>query len=139
MHEVVEALTQHQWLVWAWRLVVWAAAAYLFTLGALAFIRPAIVNGFFEGFVASARINFLEAAIRLIVGLAFMGVSPDTKLPTVLFWFGAILALTAIPMMFLYNFHKRQAEWAIPFAKRMLPLMGVSAIALAALIVWAIT
>jgi hypothetical protein len=42
-------------------------------------------------------------------------------------------------MMFLYRFHKSQAVWAIPFAKRILPLMGVVAIAVGVLIAWALT
>jgi hypothetical protein len=41
--------------------------------------------------------------------------------------------------MFLHRFQRRQAVWSIPFAKRILPLMGISAIALGGLIVWAIT
>lgn len=139
MDEIAQALTRPEWLSWAWRSVVWVSAAYLLILGALVFVRPAVVHRFFEGFASSNRINFLEAAVRLIVGLAFMAVSPETKLSSVFFWFGAALTATAIPMMFLYKLHKRQAPWAVPFAKRILPLMGVSAIALGALIVWALS
>lgn len=140
MNDVAQELTQHEWLAWTWRSIVWASAAYLLILGLLVFIRPVIIHRFFEGFVSSSRINFLEACLRLIVGLAFIAVSPETKLPVVVFFsFGAVLAATAVPMMFLYELHKRQAVWAIPFAKRILPLMGVSAIALGALIVWALS
>jgi uncharacterized protein YjeT (DUF2065 family) len=138
MNEVAQALSRLEWLAWTWRSVVWASAAYLLILGALVFMRPAIVHRFFEGFVSSSRINFLEAALRLIVGLAFMAVSPETKLSVVFFWFGAALAATAIPMMFLYELHKRQAVWPIPLARRILPLMGVSAVALGTLILWAL-
>ncbi|MEQ1899929.1 MAG: hypothetical protein ABL866_04270 [Devosia sp.] len=137
MSQIVEPLTQHDALIWAWRLIVWASAAYLIVLGALIFLRPSIVHRFFDGFVSSTGVNFLEAALRLMIGLAFMGISPESKLPFVYFCFGAILTATAIPMMFLYHFHKRQAAWAIPFAKRILPLMGVCAIALGAAISWA--
>ena len=91
MNEVAQALTPSSLLVWAWRLVVWVSAAYLLALGALVFIRPAVVHRFIDGFVASHR------------------------------------------------FQRRQAVWAVPFAKRILPLMGISAIALGGLIVWAIT
>ncbi len=136
MNDVVQALTQYELLIAAWRLVVWASAAYLLALGALAFVRPAIINRFLEGFAASWRINFLEAALRLIVGLALMAVSPETKLPLVFFWFGVVLAVTAIPMMFLYRLHKRQAVWVLPLTRRILPLMGIVAIALGVLIVW---
>jgi hypothetical protein len=138
MNDVAQALNAQEWLAWAWRSIVWASAAYVFVLGVLVFVRPAIVHRFFDGFVSSNRVNLLEAVLRLIVGLAFMAVSPDTKLPAAVFGFGAVLAGTAVPMMFLYQFHKRQAVWAIPLAKRILPLMGAIAIALGALTGWAL-
>jgi hypothetical protein len=69
-----------------------------------------------------------------MIGLALMGVAPETKAPSWLFGFGAVLAATSIPLMFLHELHRRQAVWVIPFAKRFLPLMGLVAIALGALI-----
>ncbi len=139
MNEDAQALAPHELLAWVWRLPVWASAAYLLALGALVFLRPSLVHRFFGGLAASWRINFLEAVLRLIVGLAFVAVSPETRLPLLFFWFGAALAITAIPMMFLYRFHKRQAVWVIPLTKRILPLMGIVAIMLGGLIVWATT
>jgi hypothetical protein len=138
MNEIAQALAPSNFLLWAWRLVVWASASCLLALGALVFIRPAVVHRFIYGFVGSQRIDFLEVALRLIVSLAFVAVAPETKLPFVFFWIGVALAMTAIPMMFLHRFQRRHAEWAITFAKRILPLMGISAIALGALIAWAI-
>ena len=139
MSYVADVLTPHELLLWAWRLVAWACAAYLMILGALVFIRPAVVHRFFGGFASSNRVNFLEAALRLTVGLAFMAVSPETKLPAVFFWSGAVLAVTAIPLMFLWRLHKSQAVWVIPLTRRILPLMGVVAIALGALVAWALS
>lgn len=138
MYEITQTLNHYPWLTWIWCAIVWASAAYLIVLGVLVFVRPSIVHRFFDGFVASKGVNFFEAALRLIIGLAFMAVSQTSALPLVFFWFGAVLAATAIPMMFLYELHKRHAVWAIPFAKRILPVMGVSAIAMGALIVWAL-
>jgi hypothetical protein len=138
MDQVVQALTQHEVLVWAWRLVVWASVAYLVVLGLMIFIRPAVVMRFFEGFASSARINTLEAVLRLLIGLAFMAVSKDTRFPVVFFGFGAVLAVTAIPLMFLYGLHTRQRVWVIPLVKRILPLMGAIAIAIGLLIAWAL-
>jgi hypothetical protein len=138
MDQVVQALRQHEVLVWAWRLVVWASVAYLFAVGLLIFVRPAVVMRFFEGFASSARINTLEAVLRLVIGLAFMAVSRDTKFPVVFFGFGAVLVVTAIPLMFLYGLHTRQRVWVIPLVKRILPLMGLVAIVLGLLIAWAL-
>jgi hypothetical protein len=138
MHEVIRALTPSTSLLFAWRLVVWISACALLAAGALAFIRPSVLHRFIEKFVGAQRIDFLELALRLIASLAFVAVSPETKLPLVFFWFGAGVAITAIPMMFLHRIQRRHAAWAIPFAKRILPLMGIAAIALGGLIVWAI-
>jgi hypothetical protein len=91
MDSIVQALRQHDALIWTWRLIVWAAAVYLIVLGALIFARPAIVHRFFGGLASSWGVNFLEAVLRIFVGLAFMGVSPETKLPLMFFSFGAIL------------------------------------------------
>jgi hypothetical protein len=139
MDQIVQTLTQYE-LGFVWRLVVCACIAFLLILGALAFIRPAVVHRFIEGFVTSGLIiNLVEVALRLIAGLAFVAVSPETKFPVVFFWIGAMLAITAIPMMFLHRFNKSRAVWAIAFAKRILPVMGVVAIAVGVLIVWALT
>jgi hypothetical protein len=139
MDQIVQTLTQYG-LVFMWRPVVWACIAFLLILGALAFIRPAVVHRFIEGFVTSGSIiNLLEVALRLIAGLAFVAVSPETKFPVVFFWIGVVLAITAIPMMFLHRFNRSRAARAIPFAKRILPLMGVAAIAVGVLIAWALT
>lgn len=138
MSDVAQTLNQTEALALAWRLIAWAFAAYLFALGVLIFTRPRIASRFLEGFVSSERINLLEAALRLTAGLAFMAVSPETKLPVALFGFGAVLAGSAVMMVFLYRTHKRYAGWAVPLAKRILPLIGGAAIAIGALIAWAL-
>lgn len=139
MDQIVQTLTQYE-LGFMWRLIVWACIAFLLILGALVFIRPAVVNRFIEGFATSSgRINFLEVALRLIASLAFVAVSPQTKFPVFFFWLGAVLAITAIPMMFFHRFNKNHAVWAISLAKRILPFMGALAIALGVLIAWALT
>ena len=139
MSEVAQALNQTEALSFAWRLITWAFVAYLFVLGVLIFARPRMVNRFLDGFVSSEPINLFEAALRLISGLAFIAVSPEAKIPNLLFAFGAILAGSAVLMAFLYGAHKRFAGWAIPFAKRLLPAMGIVAVGFAALITWALS
>jgi hypothetical protein len=82
LNDILQTLRQHDALIWAWRPIGWAAAAYLITLGALIFVRPTIVHRFFDGFANSWGANFLEAVLRLIVALAFIGISSETKLPS---------------------------------------------------------
>ena len=137
--DVVALLNQHQALSLVWMALVWVCAIYLIVLGVMTFVRPALVRRFLEGYAASQRLNALEAGLRLLAGLAFMGASPAMHWSLAFFWFGVVLAASAIPMLFLYQTHKRYAVWAIPFAKRILPLYGVLALSLGGLVVWALS
>lgn len=139
MEQAVQILTYVEPLRFAWRVVAWACVAYLLILGALIFIRPAIVHRFFGGLASSWRVNFLEAVLRLVAGLAFVAVSRETKFPVAVFWCGAVLAVTAVPLMFLHQLHRAQAAWVLPLTRRFLPVMGIVAIALGGLIAWVMT
>jgi hypothetical protein len=138
MNDVVVALNGHEALSLTWRLVVWACVAYLLVVGLMALLRPALAGRFLDGFAASQRANAAEAALRLVAGLGLMGASPAMKFSMAFFWFGALLAATALPMMFLHGLHRRYAGWAIPFAKRILGMYGVMALALSGVIVWSL-
>src|SRR5690349_24888203 len=102
MDQVVQALTQHEWLSWAWRLVVWACVAYLLALGLMFFLRPSAVFRFFEGFASSARITPLDAVLRSIIGLAAMRRSRVLKFPCPPFGSGALLAGSGLPLRFCH-------------------------------------
>lgn len=138
METVAEALRQHEALTSTWHLVVWLSATFLFINGAAVFVSPATAGRFLEGYASSPRINFVEAALRFVAGVGFMGASPDMKLSPIFFLFGAVLTITAVPMMFLYGPHKRYAAWAITFAKRILSVYGLMSLALGGLIIWAL-
>jgi len=139
MNGIVRILTQQGALAPVWRLVVWACAAYLIILGAAIFIRPAVALRYLDGFASSRLLNTLEAVLRFIAGLAFMGGSPEMKYASPFFWFGALLAVTAIPIMFFYDLHNRFRPQVGPLVRRFLAVYGIIAIALGAAIAWALT
>lgn len=139
MESVVEALRHFESLNLIWRIVVWLSAAFLLVGGATVLLSPRAATRFIDGFVRSAQINFLEAALRFVAGLSFMGASPEMKLSPLFFWFGAALSVSALAMMFLYDAHKRYAAWAIPFVKRILPLYGLLSLALGGFVIWALS
>lgn len=136
MAEALDALAAHAGL---WRWLVWASAVYVLALGGLMLVRPAIAARFLDGHAATAPLNALEAALRFIIGLAFMGASGEMRFETAFFWFGALLAATAVPMAFLPGLHKRFARWSVPMAKPFLPVLGMLALALGAMLVWALS
>jgi multisubunit Na+/H+ antiporter MnhB subunit len=136
---VLEVLNHYAALTCAWRPIVWAVAAYLVALGLVCLLRPAIAARFLDGHAASARLNLVEAVARLIAGLGFMGASVGMKAPELAFGFGVVLFVSAVAMAFLYRVHQRYAGWAVPFAKRNLPALGLFALGFGGMIAWMMT
>lgn len=122
-------------LVWLW--LVRLAATYLIGLGIVVFRRRELALRFLGGFAATPAANALESLLRLVAGIAFMGASPAMHMAELFAAFGAVLVVTAIPMLLLPDLHKRYAGWAVPFAQRIAPLFGVLALLLGVLVLFA--
>jgi hypothetical protein len=135
---IITALNAHEALSFVWRLIVVACALYLMALGLLVFLSRSVAVRFLNGHAASPQLNLFEASLRFIAGLGFMGAAQSMHLTILFFWFGALLAATALPMLFLYPFHKRFARLATPFAIRVLPAIGVASLFFSAAIGWAL-
>ncbi len=132
METVTDILRSNAALIEFWRLAVGLSAAFLIALGVTVLILPRLALKFLDGYASSVWLNTVESILRFAAGLAFMGIAPETKLPVVFFAFGAILALTAIPMLFLPGLHKRYGVWSKKIVRRILPFYGVCALLLSA-------
>lgn len=121
-----------------WQIVVLAAVGYLLVLGVAAYVRPALSRRFLAGFAATRKANTVESLLRLLAGVAFIGASPGMRFSELFFWFGVVLAVTAVPMLLLPGLHGRYAAWAVPFAQRILPFYGAGAIGLGLFIAYAL-
>ncbi|MEM5516802.1 hypothetical protein WNY37_07560 [Henriciella sp. AS95] len=111
-------------------------ALYLLGLGIAALARPEKARVFFSHFASSPRLNFIEAGLRALVGLAFILAGPDTAAPTMSVWVGGFLLASAIIMAVAYRLHRLYAVWAVPFAMRFVRLMGAGAVLLSVWVVW---
>ncbi len=138
MRQIVDALNFSEAMTTIWVSIVWAAAAFLFTLGLAIFFQRERAIKFLEGYASSITVNTLEALLRLLVGVAFIGASTQTKFPLAIFAFGSMLVVTAIPIALLPKLHQRFARWAIPFAIRILPLHGAGSIFFSGIIVYSL-
>ena len=111
------------------------AGFYLVGLAVLSFIKPATARKFLLGFAGSALAHYLEMAIRLAVGGAFVLRAPLMKLPVVFSIFGWVLIITTACLLALpWRTHRRLAQHAVPHALRRLRLFGLASLALGGLI-----
>lgn len=120
-------------------LVLAALAVFLLAFGLTAWVAPSRVGGFLRGFATTARRHFIELLVRLVVGGAFWIAAPATRFETAFEVAGAVLvgttlALGAIP----WRRHRDFAARSVPHAQRFLSWLGGAAIAVGALLVYAL-
>ncbi|MCB1052813.1 MAG: hypothetical protein H6510_03205 [Acidobacteria bacterium] len=107
-------------------ILVVVAGMYLAGLGIAAFVRPQSVSSFLLKFASSARAHYLEMAIRLILGLAFILSAPGVVWPLGFQVFGWVLVLTTVPMVLMpWQWHHKFAQRFVPPALRFLKTIGL--------------
>lgn len=110
-------------------LTVALAGFYLVGLAAVAFAAPERARRFLAGFAGSARVHFLELALRLATGAALVAYAPQMQFSQVfggIGWFlvGSALVLGAVP----WRWHRRFAAWSVPIATRHMALLGLGSL-----------
>lgn len=116
--------------------VVAATGLYLIVFGGFCLLAPAVTGRFLLGFASSPALHYLELALRLLVGAAFIRLAP--RLPgaigfLALGWIliGTTVVLSVIP----WTWHRHFAQRSVPRALRYLPLLaGLSLVAGAAIL-----
>lgn len=139
MEKIVTTVSFDGAATMAWLYLVGASALFLITLGLGALLMPEQVKAFLRGYASTNGLNTLEATLRLIAGLAFIGASSVLKFGSVYFYFGLVVVVTAIIMVFVPNTHKKYASWAVPFAISILPFYGLMSIALGGFILYSMS
>lgn len=119
--------------------VVILAAIYFIALGLASFFAPGLASRFLLGFAGTASAHFLELTIRMIVGGALVVRSKSMLLGDLFSAFGWLVLVTTLVLFLVpWRWHRRFAERAVPQALRFLRGMGVIAIALGALLLYAV-
>jgi len=135
---VANFLRPNALLVTVWEEIVLLFALFLIGLAALVFIRREAALNFLSKFASTQRINALEVVLRFFVGLGFMGASPDLQFSQIAFYFGLIMAVTAVPMVFLPNAHARYGKWSMKILPKILPFYASAAFAMGVFILYAL-
>lgn len=111
-------------------IVVVLAGLYLVGLAGVSLLMPARASGFLLGFVGSATLHYLELLLRLLVGGAFLLRAPHMPFPDLFALFGWVLILTTAGLFLVpWQWHRRFANKAVPYAVRNLKLVAVSSLA----------
>jgi hypothetical protein len=125
--------------LWFAQIIVAAAASYFLLLGGVALLKPSYASGFLRGFADSAAKHYLELALRILVGLALIALAAHTPAASALLIVGWILVGTTLVLLLLpWRIHHRFTQSSVPRALQFLPLIGLSSLAIAMWLGWAV-
>jgi len=106
-------------------ILVLLTGLYLIGLAVGLFLSPARARGFLGGFASSAFTHYLELVLRLIAGGAILLCAPQMLFPNFFVIFGWILVVTTVGLFAVpWQWHRRFAQWDVPYATRNLRLVA---------------
>lgn len=109
--------------------IVSLAGLYLIALAVVSLVTPARARRFLLGFAGSPAVHYLELALRLVVGWAFVVHAPGTRVPAASSVFGWVLvATTGVLLLVPWQLHRRFAARAVPRALAFLPLLAAASL-----------
>ena len=118
--------------------LVLGAGAYLVALGVGLVAHPRAASRFLLGFAASAGVHYLELGVRGVVGWAFIHNAPRMSAPGVFSVFGWVLLVTTSGLLLVpWEWHRRFARKAVPWALEYSGLLALGALAAGVLVLGA--
>jgi hypothetical protein len=108
-------------------IIVLLTGGYLISLSVFLLLLPTRGKRFLGGFASSAFTHYLEILLRFVSGGAILLYAPYMLFPNFFVIFGWILVLTTIGLCAIpWQWHRRFAQWAVPYAIRHLWLVAVA-------------
>ena len=98
---------------------------YLISFALVMLLAPARAKRFLSGFASSAFTHYLELGLRLIAGVAILLYAPQMLFSNFFVIFGWILVVTTVGLFAVpWQWHRRFAQWGVPYATRNLRLVA---------------
>lgn len=111
-------------------IVIMLAAGYLLVLAKVSLFTPEKASEFLLGHASSARLHYLELAIRMLAGIAFVLRARLMVFPEVFTIFGWVLIGTSACLFLIpWQWHRRFTLQAVPHALRRLKMIALSSFA----------
>jgi len=112
-------------------ILVLLAGFYLIGLAVFLLVSPARGKRFLGGFAISAVTHYFELAIRLIASVAILLYAPRMLFSGFFVILGWVLVMTTVGLFAIpWQWHRRFAQWGVPYAMRHLRLLAVASFAL---------
>jgi hypothetical protein len=95
--------------------VVVASCGGFMVFATLVFVKPAIAERFLRSFASTARAHYIEQALRLLLGIALLAVSPLMWGSTVIRVLGWGIVLSTVGLMVVpWRWHNQLAQHLTP-------------------------
>ena len=108
-------------------IIVLLTGGYLISLSVFLLLLPTRGKRFLGGFASSAFTHYLEILLRFVVGGAILLNAPYMLFSDFFVISGWIMVLTTIGLSIIpWQWHRRFAQWAVPYATRRLWVIAVA-------------
>ena len=108
-------------------IMVLLTGGYLISLSVFLLLLPESGERFLGGFAGSAFTHYLEVLLRFVAGGAILLYAPYMLFSDFFVIFGWILVVTTVGLGAVpWQWHRRFAQWAVPYATRRLRLVAVA-------------
>jgi hypothetical protein len=119
--------------------IVSLAALFLLALASSALFAPSRATAFLMSFATTPGKHYLELAVRILVGVAFVVSAPRMAFESAFSVFGWLLVGTSLALGVLpWHLHRRFASQAVPRALRYMPVLGIASLVFGAVIIGAV-
>jgi hypothetical protein len=117
--------------------IVGITALFLLLVGVIGLSKPTFAKSFFTGFATNPFKHYLEIAVRIVVGLAFIVHSGQSLAPKTLNVLGWVLIITSLVLALIpWRWHKTFAAKSVASAMRYLVLLSIASIVMGAALFW---
>jgi hypothetical protein len=119
--------------------IVSLAGIFLLALASSALFTPSRATAFLMSFATTPGKHYLELAVRILVGIAFVVSAPHMAFESAFSVFGWLLIGTSLALGVLpWHLHQRFASHAVPRVVRHMPVVGVASLVFGAVIIGAV-
>jgi hypothetical protein len=105
------------------------AGMYLVVLALAALVAPTRATRFLRSFASTPAAHATELLLRLVTGAGLILHGPRMLLPSLFSAVGWVLVVTTAFMIILpWRWHRRFAQWSVPYATQRLMLLGAGSL-----------
>jgi hypothetical protein len=126
-------------MTWLAGIVVVAFGLAFIAFTGVVFTKPRVAERFLLSFASSARAHYVEMALRLLLGISLLVLSPAMRPPTLFRVIGWAIVISSVGLLLMpWQWHNRFGEMIRPQLLRLVKVYALGAFGFGCLLLYGI-